>query len=89
MYHKNKTEVGALFITDNTTLTNYTVTGLNSSTVYNVSVTANNDCGSSIIQPICWLQLQATVRRFMYCRYMIICAFKFVCHAMHVCLGSF
>ena len=41
------TEVGALIITDNTTLTNYAVTGLNSSTVYNVSVTANNICGSS------------------------------------------
>ena len=34
-------------ITDNTTLTNYTVTGLSSNTVYNVGVTANNVCGSS------------------------------------------
>ena len=41
------TEGGLLFITDNTTLTNYTVTGLSSSTVYDVGVTANNDCGSS------------------------------------------
>ena len=41
------TEGGALIIADNTTLTNYTVTGLNSSTVYNVGVTANNVCGSS------------------------------------------
>ena len=40
------TEGGALFIADNTTVTNYTVTGLSSSTVYNVSVTANNVCGS-------------------------------------------
>ena len=41
------TEGGALIIADNTTVTNYAVTGLNSNTVYNVSVTANNDCGSS------------------------------------------
>ena len=41
------TEGGSLIITDNTTLTNYSVTGLNSNTVYNVSVTANNVCGSS------------------------------------------
>ena len=41
------TEGEALIIAENTTLTNYTVTGLNSSTVYSVSVTANNDCGSS------------------------------------------
>ena len=41
------TEGGSLFITDNTTLTNYTFTGLSSNIVYNVSVTANNDCGSS------------------------------------------
>ena len=41
------TEGGALIIAENTTLTNYTVTGLNSNTVYDVGVTANNDCGSS------------------------------------------
>ena len=41
------TEGGSLIITDNTTLTSYTVTGLNSNTVYNVSVTANNVYGSS------------------------------------------
>ena len=40
------TEGGSLIITDNTTLTNYSVTGLNNNTVYNVSVTANNVCGS-------------------------------------------
>ena len=40
------TEGGSLIITDNTTLTNYAVTDLNSNTVYNVSVTANNVCGS-------------------------------------------
>ena len=36
-----------LLITDNTTLTNYTVTGLNDNTAYHVSVTANNNGGSS------------------------------------------
>ena len=41
------TEGGSLIITDNTTLTNYTVTELNSNTEYNVSVTANNVYGSS------------------------------------------
>ena len=41
------TEGGALIIAEITTLTTYTVTGLNSSTVYSVSVIANNDCGSS------------------------------------------
>ena len=38
-------EVGTVII--NTTLTNYTVTGLNDNTTYNVSVTANNNAGSS------------------------------------------
>ena len=38
---------GMVIITDNTTLTNYTVTGLNDNTAYNVSVTANNNAGSS------------------------------------------
>ena len=41
------TERGSLIITDNTTLTNYSATGLNSNTMYNVSVTANNVYGSS------------------------------------------
>ena len=41
------TEGGSLIITDNTTLTNYFVTGLNNNTVYIVSVSANNVCGSS------------------------------------------
>ena len=36
-----------LIITDNTTLTNYNVTGLNNNTVYHVSVTASNNAGSS------------------------------------------
>ena len=38
---------GMVIITDNTTLTNYTVTGLNDNTAYHVSVTANNNAGSS------------------------------------------
>ena len=38
---------GMVVITDNTTLTNYTVTGLNDNTAYHVSVTANNNAGSS------------------------------------------
>ena len=33
--------------TDNTTMTNYSVTGLNDSTVYHVNVTASNSAGSS------------------------------------------
>ena len=41
------TEGGSLIITDNTTLTNYSATGLYNNTVYNVSVTPNNVCGSS------------------------------------------
>ena len=41
------TEGGILIITDNTTMTNYSVTGLNSSTLYSVNVTASNDAGSS------------------------------------------
>ena len=41
------TEGGMLIITDNTTMTNYNVTGLNDNTVYHVSVTANNNAGSS------------------------------------------
>ena len=36
-----------MIITDNTTLTNYTVTGLNDNTAYHVSMTANNNAGSS------------------------------------------
>ena len=38
---------GMVIITDNTILTNYTVTGLNDNTAYHVSVTANNNAGSS------------------------------------------
>ena len=38
---------GMVIITDNTTLTNYTITGLNDNTTYHVSVTANNNAGSS------------------------------------------
>ena len=38
---------GMVINTDNTTLTNYTVTGLNDNTAYHVSVTANNNAGSS------------------------------------------
>ena len=41
------TEGGMLIITDNTTMTNYNVTGLNDNTVYHVSVTASNNAGSS------------------------------------------
>ena len=41
------TEGGILIITDNTTMTNYSITGLNSSTLYSVSVTASNNAGSS------------------------------------------
>ena len=36
-----------MITTDNTTLTNYNVTGLNDNTVYNISVTASNNAGSS------------------------------------------
>ena len=42
------TEGGMLIITDNTTMTNYNVTGgLNDNTVYHVNVTASNNAGSS------------------------------------------
>ena len=41
------TEEGILIITDNTTMTNYNVTGLNDSTVYHVNVTASNNAGNS------------------------------------------
>ena len=42
------TEGGILTITDNTTMTNYYVTGgLNDNTVYHVNVTASNNAGSS------------------------------------------
>ena len=41
------TKEGILITTDNTTMTNYTVTGLNNSTWYSVSVTASNNAGSS------------------------------------------
>ena len=42
------TEGGLLIITDDTTMTNYNVTGgLNDNTVYHVSVTASNNAGSS------------------------------------------
>ena len=41
------TEGGILIITDNTTMTNYNVTGLNNNTVYHVNVTASNNAGSS------------------------------------------
>ena len=40
------TEGGILIITDNTTMTNYNVTGLNNNTVYHVNVTASNNAGS-------------------------------------------
>ena len=40
------TEGGILIITDNTTMTNYNVTGLNNNTEYLVNVTASNDAGS-------------------------------------------
>ena len=35
---------GVMIMTDNTTLFNYSVTGLINNTVYNVSVTANTEC---------------------------------------------
>ena len=38
---------GMGIITDNTILTNYTVTGLNDNTAYHVSVISNNNAGSS------------------------------------------
>ena len=41
------TEGGILIIIDNTTMTNYSVTGLNDNTVYHVNVTASNNAGSS------------------------------------------
>ena len=41
------TEGGLWSITDNTTLTHYAVTGLNSNTQYIVNVTASNNAGSS------------------------------------------
>ena len=41
------TEEGLWSITDNTTMTHHTVTGLTSSTNYIISVTASNDAGSS------------------------------------------
>ena len=41
------TEEGILIITDNTTMTNYNITGLNDNTVYHVNVTASNNAGSS------------------------------------------
>ena len=42
------TEGGKLIIADNTTMTNYNITGgLNSSTMYSVNVTASNNAGSS------------------------------------------
>ena len=43
---------GMLIITDNTTWTNYTVTGLNDNTAYHVSVTANNNAGSSNVTSV-------------------------------------
>ena len=41
------TEGGILIITDNTTMTNYSVTELDNNTVYHVNVTASNNAGSS------------------------------------------
>ena len=41
------TEGGILIIIDNTTMTNYNVTGLNNNTEYYVNVTANNNAGGS------------------------------------------
>ena len=41
------TEGGMMIITDNTTLTNYNVTGLNTTVTYNVSVIGSNNAGSS------------------------------------------
>ena len=41
------TEGGILITTDNTTVTNYNITGLNDNTVYHVNVTASNNAGSS------------------------------------------
>ena len=46
-YTVTVTTGGMLIITDSTTLTHYDVTGLNNNTVYNVSVTASNNAGSS------------------------------------------
>ena len=43
-----RTEEGLWSITDNTTMTHHTVTGLTSSTNYIISVTASNNAGSSI-----------------------------------------
>ena len=41
------TEEGILITTDNTTMTNYNIIGLNDNTVYHVNVTATNNAGSS------------------------------------------
>ena len=46
------TEGGMLIITDNTTMTNYIVTGLNDNTVYHVNVTASNNAGSSNVASV-------------------------------------
>ena len=41
------TEGGGVFISDNTTLTNYTINETRDDTIYYVSVTASNNAGSS------------------------------------------
>ena len=68
------TEGGILIITDNTTMTNYSVTGLNNNvnTVYHVNVTASNDAGSS--DPIMVHQSSLTVLVSLYafsCNYIM------------------
>ena len=59
------TEGGILIITDNTTMTNYSVTGLNSSTLYSVNVTASNNAGSS--DPIGTSFITNNIGMYVYC----------------------
>ena len=63
------TEEGILITTDNTTMTNYTVTRLNNNTVYHVNVTASNNAGSSNVTSTS-IMINSSSGKFIICMHL-------------------
>ena len=73
------TEGGILITTDITTMTNYTVTGLNDNTVYHVNVTASNNAGSSHSTGM-WIMTNDDGKLIIHVRLKLhICMYSYVC----------
>ena len=76
------TEGGILIITDNTTMTNYNITGgLNDNTVYHVNVTASNNAGSSSSATTS-IRTNSNGKLCVWCKYlsmMHVCRYYVIC----------